>query len=516
MKLTAKIAAALVAGICIALLVNARAQIEEATMRHENDMRDNALDVGRLFRPTVARAWRTEGSGSALYLIQYINETLKANEVATRKQLRWVWLEDAVDKVAHPRVPLESLSEVVRGEEASLVSRGPDGDLWRYTYIPVSVGIDGYARGALEIAESTAPMRAHVAATRRKLLTSAALLAALCAGIVLLVGGWFVGRPLRELTRAAEAIGRGDLSVRVNLKQKDEVGSLGRTMNAMAEELSILSGKVFAQHEEKLRGIGLLRHADRLSSVGTFASGIAHELGTPLAVVSGRATFIADGTVTGSDAAEFAESIVKQADRMATTIRQLLDFARRGKLSVVRQPLAEILEPTLDLIRPLGRRKRVEIVFELPTKSLYIEADKTLLQQVFSNLLVNAIDAMPCGGTVTVSAAIETATPPADVIAPVGRFVCCHVQDEGEGMRPEVLPKLFEPFFTTKGVGKGTGLGLAVSYGIVSEHGGWIEVETKLGVGSRFSVYLPARKDESCTPHSPISAAAISKARPPR
>jgi two-component system, NtrC family, sensor kinase len=496
MKLTAKIALALVAGICIALLLNARAQIEEATRRHESDMRDNALDVGRLFRPTVARAWRTEGKANALYLIQYINETLKANEVATRKQLRWVSLEDGVERVARPRVPREWLGNVAAGEEASLVSRGPDGDLWRYTYIPVSVGIDGDTPGALEIAESTAPMRAHVAATRRKLLTSAALLAGLCAGIVLLVGGWFVGRPLRELTRAAEAIGRGDLSVRVDLKQKDEVGSLGRTMNSMAERLSILGGKIAAQHEEKLRAIGQLRHADRLSSVGTFASGVAHELGTPLAVVSGRASLIADGTVRGDDAAEFAESIVKQSDRMAKTIRQLLDFARRGKLSVRRRALSEILEPTLHLLRPLGRDHRVEIVFELPQEPLYVEADKTLLQQVFTNLIVNAIDAMPSGGTVMVTAGVETATPPADVTAQSGRFVYCHVQDDGEGMRPEILPRLFEPFFTTKGVGKGTGLGLAVSYGIVSEHGGWIDVGTELGVGSRFSVYLPERSED--------------------
>lgn len=496
MKLTAKIALALVASISIVLYLNARSQIDAAEIRHETDMRDDALDVGRLFRPTVARLWRTEGKASALYLIQYINETLKQNKVETRMQLRWVWLQADADKSTRPRVSLRMLDGVVHGNEASVVARGPDGDLWRYSYMPVSVGIDGDPPGALEIAESTASLRAYVNAARRKFLTSAAVLAGLCAIIVFAIGAWFVGRPLQVLTRAAEAIGTGDLSVHVDLNQRDEVGSLSRTMNLMAEKLAIARTELAAQHEERIKAIGQLRHADRLSSVGTFASGIAHELGTPLAVVSGRANLIADGTVKGQEAVEYAESIAKQADKMAAIIRQLLDFARRGNLSVARQPLAAILKPTFDLLRPLGRKHSVELAFDLPDDALYIEAEKTLLQQVFTNLVVNAIDAMPTGGTVTVTADCETRIPPADVGGDSRRFVCCCVHDTGEGIRPETFSKLFEPFFTTKGVGKGTGLGLAVSYGIVSEHGGWIEVDTELGMGSRFSVYLPASEDE--------------------
>mgnify|MGYP006198646815 CR=1 FL=1 len=182
---------------------------------------------------------------------------------------------------------------------------------------------------------------------------------------------------------------------------------------------------------------------------------------------------------------------------MATIIRQLLDFARRGNIAVARQPLAKILKPTVDLLRPLARKSRVEIEFELPAEPLYVKADGTLFQQVLTNLVVNAIDAMPRGGTVKITAGIETVTPPADVGATPGRYVCCRVQDSGEGMRPEIIPRLFEPFFTTKGIGKGTGLGLAVSYGIVSEHRGWIDVKTELGKGSQFTVYLPAGEPDS-------------------
>lgn len=497
MKLTAKIALAVVASICVVLYVNARSQIEAATVAQQKDMREDALDVGRLFRPTVARAWRKEGKANALYLIEYINETLKQNKVETRMLLRWVWLHEEADQLTKPWVNLDALRQVAQGQEASVLAEGPDGDIWRYTYMPVSVGIAGDPPGALEIAESTASLRAYVDDARRDAFTSAAILAGICALIVLAIGAWLVGRPVQKLVKAAEVIGGGDLSFRVDLKQRDEVGALAKAMNSMAERLAIMRNQIGAQHAEKIKTMEQLRHADRLTSVGTFASGIAHELGTPLAVISGRANLIADGTVQGDEAVKYAVSIARQSDKMATIIRQLLDFARRGNIAVARQPLAKILKPTVDLLRPLARKHRVELEFDLPAEPLYVKADGTLLQQVLTNLVVNAIDAMPRGGTVTITAAQETATPPADIGGTPGQYVCCSVQDTGEGMRPEILPRLFEPFFTTKGIGKGTGLGLAVSYGIVSEHRGWIDVETELGKGSRFKVYLPAGEHDS-------------------
>jgi two-component system, NtrC family, sensor kinase len=496
LKLTAKIAVALIAGICVVLFLNAKAQIEEINQRYARDMQEDALDVGRLFRPMVARAWRTEGQASALYLIRYTNETLKTENVSTRMNLRWVWLDEAGNGQSRPRVPLSELRAVKQGQEVSILAPGEGGATWRYSYIPVEIGIDGERPGALEVTESTEPLRAYAQAAEDRLWKTTAWLAALGAAFVLAVGSWFVARPLQTLANAAEAIGRGDLAVRVHLKQRDEVGKLAQAMNAMAERLARARAEIAVQHEQKLKAVEQLRHADRLSSVGAFASGIAHELGTPLAVVSGRAKLIADGIARGDQIAQYAEIIDRQVTKMTDIIGKLLDFARRGTLRIETHAVAGVIEPVLELIRPLGHEQLIGIELRAPTAPLLVKGDKTLLEQVVTNLVVNAVDAMPKGGTIIVSAESTVARPPAHLGGPEGRFVCCRVHDQGEGIRPDVMSRIFEPFFTTKGVGKGTGLGLAVSYGIVTEHGGWIDVHTSVGRGSCFSVYLPASDEQ--------------------
>ncbi len=237
--------------------------------------------------------------------------------------------------------------------------------------------------------------------------------------------------------------------------------------------------------------IAQLRHADRLKTVGTLASGVAHELGTPLNVVSARAEMIAEGQTTTDDAKTYAKAIMGAADRMAKIIRQLLQFARQTSAQKAPCDLAAIARETAELLKPLANRRSAQIVCAKSSVEASLDADSSQLQQVIMNLVINAIQAMPAGGEVTLHVDEATLVPPIDLGSKEARFLRLRVEDRGGGIEEANIAHVFEPFFTTKEVGEGTGLGLAVAYGIVRDHGGWIAVTSKVGLGSTFSVYLP-------------------------
>ena len=235
--------------------------------------------------------------------------------------------------------------------------------------------------------------------------------------------------------------------------------------------------------------LGQLRHAERLTTLGRLASGIAHEIGTPLNVICGRAELIASGTLNADAVATSANTVVAQAERITVIIRQLLDFARKGGTRLERTDLTSLVEHTALLLRPLASRSGVEIL----SSGEHAEADvnRSELQQVITNLITNAIHAMPRGGTTEVSVGTEIARDPRRTQARPRSYAVVRVQDHGLGIAPDTLPRIFEPFFTTRDVGVGTGLGLSVVFGIVQDHGGWIAVDTSPGEGTTMSVYLP-------------------------
>jgi len=224
---------------------------------------------------------------------------------------------------------------------------------------------------------------------------------------------------------------------------------------------------------------------------------VAHELGTPLNVVSGRAKMIAQGMVTGDDVAENARIISEQAARIAGIIRQLLDFSRRRGPRLGRGDLRPIAQRTVELLATLARKRSVTLDVEAADIPVTAQIDEAQVQQVLANLVVNGLQAMPHGGRLLVKLGHTRATPPPDVGGPVADYVIVTVEDQGTGMGPDILPRIFEPFFTTKEVGEGTGLGLSVAYGIVREHGGWIDVESNPGEGSCFTIFLRPAPEET-------------------
>lgn len=232
-----------------------------------------------------------------------------------------------------------------------------------------------------------------------------------------------------------------------------------------------------------------LRHAERLATVGKLAAGVAHELGTPLNVIDGRAKLISAGEIVGEEAAQSARIISTQVAMVTRVIRQLLDFARRKRPALESQPLAALVNRTLELLRPTAAKKEVQLGHDISAE-IRVTADETGLQQILSNLVMNAVQAIQGRGEVRIHAASERRSAPVPG-ASEQDWLRIDVVDDGPGISDETRSHLFEPFFTTKPAGEGTGLGLSVSYGIARDHGGWIELAPRSTAGSRFCIYLP-------------------------
>jgi signal transduction histidine kinase len=226
-----------------------------------------------------------------------------------------------------------------------------------------------------------------------------------------------------------------------------------------------------------------LVQADKLSSIGLLAAGVAHEVNTPLAVISTYAQMLAKQISGDEQKSKLLDKIAKQTFRASEIVNSLLSFSRTSPSEFVEVDVSKVIHETLNLVEHQLRNSGVEVKLDWPPALPPVKGNAGKLQQVFLNLFLNARDAMDAGGTLAIHVWSENG------------FARIDVADTGQGIAPEHLERIYDPFFTTKAARKGTGLGLSVTYGIVREHGGSIEVESRPGAGSRFRVELPlARK----------------------
>ncbi len=232
-----------------------------------------------------------------------------------------------------------------------------------------------------------------------------------------------------------------------------------------------------------------LVQAEKLSSIGLLAAGVAHEVNTPLAVIASQAQMLMRQTSADSPQYTVIEKIVKQSFRASEIVNSLLKFSRLSGSEYSELDLNRIIHETKSLLEPMLRASRVRMNLQLAPQLPAVYGNAGKLQQVFINLILNARDAMPHGGEITV------------VTEPHGGLVSAEVCDTGVGIAPANLSKIFDPFFTTKSTGQGTGLGLAVTYGIIQEHSGRVTVDSKVGQGTTFHLEFPsARKPVNVSP----------------
>jgi signal transduction histidine kinase len=303
-------------------------------------------------------------------------------------------------------------------------------------------------------------------------------------------------RPVRVLAAVMERAESGDLSARMPEGRGDEVGQLARGLNRLLKRVASFQAELeqrVAEATAELRRVNQrlfaaqqrVARTERLAAAGELAAAMAHDVGTPLTAVSAHLQLLAE-QAGDAPVRERLRAVEGQVDRAVAAARRFLDAARpAAQLAPV--DLDGLLADLLVLIQPEAERRQVSVRPSLPEALPGVSGDPDQLQELFLNLLTNALESTPAGGTLTLCA--EAARGPGG-----GRLVRVTLQDPGPGMSAEVLARAFEPFFTTRAAAGGTGLGLAICRRIAERHGGRIRLESAPGQGTRAVVELPAQE----------------------
>jgi len=335
-------------------------------------------------------------------------------------------------------------------------------------------------------------------------------------GFILLVGllvSYLVNRtiylPLRDLDDGAERLAAGDLENSIPVRSKDEFGHLANSFNSMTRALRnsrveledwgrTLEQKVEKATSELHKAQAETARSEKLASVGLLAAGIAHELNNPLTGVLTFSYLVRKNLPDDSPDAEDLDLVIRETKRCAGIIRRLLDFSREKTPEKAFCDLNILITETVQLIAQAAQLKDIEISTELYEHLPAVWIDENLIKQVIMNMLVNAQHAIENDGLITIKTRLLDASECPDTLAEPQDMAEIVITDSGCGIPPDDLQRIFDPFFTTKGVGKGTGLGLSVSHGTIEAHSGTIEVESTVGKGTEFRIYLPI--DQSAGP----------------
>ncbi|QXE91471.1 sensor histidine kinase [Geomonas subterranea] len=309
--------------------------------------------------------------------------------------------------------------------------------------------------------------------------------------LLLVFGSYLLSRtvvsPIKRLLSATRRITAGDLGVSVNVAGSTEVAELSDGFNSMMvalrEKRVEVEEKVASlkwTNKELVEARNEAVRSEKMASVGLLAAGMAHEIGTPLAAIMGYSTILAEELAADPEKSDYLRRIEEESRRIDRIVRGLLDYARPKRVRWEEVEIRGLLDKVVELLAGQGVLKHLEVSVEVEADLATVHADPHQLEQLLINLIVNARDAMPRGGSLWLKGRRS------------GAEVVIEVEDNGEGMAPELLGKVFDPFFTTKEPGKGTGLGLAIAARIAESCGGRLDVQSELGKGSRFTLTLPA------------------------
>jgi signal transduction histidine kinase len=361
----------------------------------------------------------------------------------------------------------------------------------------------GDIMGVLEVVHLATRVQRQIQEANREQVLRLSLLSLTIALVIWLTVRISIRQPIGQLVRSALAIGHGDLSRRLTLHRRDEIGQLASAFNRMAESLQAAQARTTAEAQARLELERQVQQAQKLATVGRLASEVAHEVGTPLNIASGRAEVIQKGLPPDHPLSRHVVTILRQIERISGIIRQLLEYARPRRPAVRPVPVGPMLARTAELLEPLAHQRQVNVETQVPDSLPPILADPDQAQQVLLNLMTNALDATAPGGQVRLTAGqtgpeISGTCPRIERGRPEGAFLTLVVSDTGRGMSRDQLEQIFEPFFSTKERRGGTGLGLPIVEDIVRSHRGAIEVQSAEGAGTTVLLRWPTA--------SPVSA----------
>ncbi|MCH8094368.1 MAG: HAMP domain-containing protein [Chloroflexi bacterium] len=366
---------------------------------------------------------------------------------------------------------------------------------YKSTYAPlvirsVETGILGVALPSNFILTTMATSR-----TTFSLIFSAGTLATIVVGYLLAQS---IAKPILRLRAVSQAVAAGDLNQDTGLRGSDEIGELAGAFDIMTLRLrdrtaeaarlydeTLLRNKELAEINARLQTAqAQLIQSEKLASVGQLTAGIVHDVKNPLAVIKGLAEELSEEFSVDPSMKDQLATIRESATKASTIVTDLLKFARQSTPELEQRDLRETVEASLRLTEYLARKGKVEVKVDMPSSPVLIWYDAQQIEQVLINLLGNAIQAMKNGGTVRIN------------LSKAESSIALSVQDNGVGIPEKNLERIFDPFFTTKPEGEGTGLGLSVSFGIITRHRGQISVDSKPGLGTTFTILLPIDQEQ--------------------
>jgi two-component system NtrC family sensor kinase len=495
MRLALKLSLAMMGAMVIALVVDGVVQITREVSLYEADAHQDLEFQSR----AVAAALHRFGGEAANDVVASMNAASGAHSSAVLHLVRRGLLQiptgapvslpelaESLEGTTETRLSLTDLNLLLEGGSVTRTVGPLDGNRRVYTYLPLRVGL---VPAVLELSKEAPRLDRFIRERLGRAAGTVAVLAALTWLIAMGLGARLVGNPISGLIEKAHRAGRGDFSRPLVVRGGDELAQLSSAVNEMCDQLDAAQKRLERETSARLAAMNQLRRADRLTTVGRLAAGLAHEVGTPLNVISEHVKMLAADELRPEERPPTFRVILEQLDRITVTIRQLLDFSRQHEPEKLPCTLVDLARQTAELITPIAEKQLVTLEVRDPGEPVVGDVDPRQIQQVLTNLMVNGVQASPHGGRLEVSFGRSRTRPNAE--ASLRDYLTVTVTDSGEGIPKRVLPHIFEPFFTTKGVGEGTGLGLSVSLGIVEEHGGFIGVESEEGRGSRFTVHLP-------------------------
>ena len=470
------------------LVVAGYAYIRVAEEREQRRVEfDRRVDVTtRAIRLAVERALRGGTQEDVEHLARDL--VLKQTEIL-RVRLLNAHLATRVDAnllTDDPGVPVDRLREVHDSGQSAVVERRPGGLRVHSVLLPVRP--EGTDEGVLEVTYVASRLEADLLRENHRSALSAVALVTLL-GLVM----WFslerlILRPVVDLKQALERVTAGEFRATVPVRSRDELGRVAMAFNRMTERLEEARHRVETETDRSLELMRRLRLTESLAVAGKLCSSIAHEVGTPLNIIAGRAELMLRTLPTDSPMREDLGVITAQIDRISRMIRAALDPFHQREAECVDTELRTVTDGIRPLLQHFARSRGVKLITMVPADLPPVVVDPGHLQQVLINLLTNAIEATAAGGRVDV-----TASPRTDDDRP---GVVISVQDTGSGIPEDVLPRIFDPFFSTKAAHLGTGLGLSICRDLVRANGSDIQVASALGEGTVFTVWLPSAKSD--------------------
>jgi two-component system, NtrC family, sensor kinase len=529
LSLRDKLIAVSIVSVIIALVLSTLIDSEIARRAFIQRFRDEATTLAKELAAGFGGSTELDDWETLVHKIHQIKEARddirQINVFARNSESGWsLAASDEDPPTAH--LSHQELTNLVRDRTFAEVEDGWDARYWR---VSTPIKVDKQIIGALQVLMSWEAAQKDEAKERRQMLLMLAATVILVSVALTIFVQRAVYRPVKGLVGAMQQAQAGSLDVEVVPHGRDELSELAMHFNRMllrirqdtAEKEKLLTqiqqfneelqGKIqqatrtLEQRNQELQRVNealfqsqrQLAQWERMAGMVYQSAAIAHEIGTPMHSIAGYIHLLLTDGRLSDDARRRLKIVESQIDRISETLRTMLASTKQPQPQVKPLDLNALLGDLIHLTSPGRSRRNIHVRTELQDDLPLVLADSNQLQQVFLNLIANAVDAMPAGGELYVQTALEEVNDPG-VSRPGAdhrRGVTVSIRDSGQGIPEEHLAKIFDPFFTTKAAGQGTGIGLAVCAQIIHAHGGSIAVQSRLGEGSLFTIRLPVHEE---------------------